>query len=126
MRVLRSILVLSLLLASACATHTGASKSPVGGEPPATASASAALPSGREPEKASGLIFDVRPSTAEIFVGAQSFGRIDALPEGDRFLSLPPGLYRVSLKSPGHRTWRAEVLLGEQPQQLSLTLAPLP
>lgn len=81
----------------------------------------------RAPEAVTtGLVFTVEPLDAEIAVDGRPVGAVDALAGARGFLPLPPGIYQVSLKAPGHVTWRAEVAVrsSTEPIRVKLTRKP--
>jgi hypothetical protein len=74
----------------------------------------------------SGLRFDVLPADAEVLVNGQKVGTAGGLGGGGGLLAVPPGIYQVSIRYPGHVTWRAEVTVGERPERIQVSLAPSP
>lgn len=70
----------------------------------------------------SGFRLDVDPSDAELTVDGQVIGPVNAVPLTDGVLALEPGVHQMSLKRKGYQTWRAEVALGNQVEQLKVSL----
>lgn len=70
---------------------------------------------------ATGLELSVVPANAEIFVDGDSRGVVADLSSG--ILGLAPGIYQVSLKAPGHVTWRAEVAVRAGREKIAVRLA---
>lgn len=70
---------------------------------------------------ATGLELSVEPASAEIFVDGDSRGVVADLSSG--ILGLAPGIYQVSLKAPGHVTWRAEVAVRAGREKIAVRLA---
>ncbi len=90
---------------AACAT---APAKPAPSPEPEPAVAAAPAPA---PERRGGLLFEVEPEGAELYIDSSRVGRIAELASG--FLKLDPGIYKVSLKLDGYSTWRAEVTVRE-------------
>lgn len=70
-----------------------------------------------------GLCLDVVPRDADLWVDGQSLGQVHVVAP-QRFLPLSPGIHRITLKSPGKDTWRAEIAVGSRPEPITVKLAP--
>jgi hypothetical protein len=121
MSVVRLAVVSAALALAACAGGKAAppaARSPL----PASAPEPAAAPAAALPAlPATGLEFAVEPATAEIFIDGEARGVVSDLSAG--VLGLAPGIYQVSLKAPGHVTWRAEVAVRASREKIEVRLA---
>ncbi|MCP3143550.1 peptidase associated/transthyretin-like domain-containing protein [Pyxidicoccus xibeiensis] len=72
-----------------------------------------------------GLRFDVLPPRAQVIVNGRLVGTAEHLRSAGGVLLLP-GLHQVSIRHPGHVTWRSQVAVGERLEPLQVTLTPLP
>lgn len=70
-----------------------------------------------------GLCLDVVPRNADLWVDGESLGQVHVVAP-QRFLPLSPGIHRITLKSPGKDTWRAEIAVGSRPEPIMVKLAP--
>ncbi|RKH64370.1 PEGA domain-containing protein [Corallococcus aberystwythensis] len=70
-----------------------------------------------------GLRLDVMPDRARIFVDGRAMGLARHL---GTLLPLAPGVHQVSVRLEGHATWRAEVLVGDRPEPIQVTLTASP
>ncbi|WP_186002033.1 PEGA domain-containing protein [Corallococcus sp. Z5C101001] len=66
-----------------------------------------------------GLRFDVMPERARVFVDGRAVGLARQL---GTLLPLAPGVHQVSVQLEGHATWRAEVMVGDRPEPIEVTL----
>ncbi|MBN8232754.1 PEGA domain-containing protein [Corallococcus macrosporus] len=86
-----------------------------------------ALPAGRtarvERSTATGLRLDVMPEQARVFVDGRAMGLARHL---GTLLPLAPGVHQVSVRLEGHATWRAEVVVGDRPEPIQVTLTASP
>ncbi|HSN92638.1 MAG TPA: PEGA domain-containing protein [Anaeromyxobacteraceae bacterium] len=99
---------------------------PPAAAPPAVAPpAVAPAPAAPAPAPATGLAFSVEPRDARISVDGAPRGTVAELGTGG-VLTLPPGIYQVSLASPGHVTWRAEVAVRSAVERIEVKLVKKP
>ncbi|AFE05171.1 hypothetical protein COCOR_03352 [Corallococcus coralloides DSM 2259] len=70
-----------------------------------------------------GLRLDVLPDRAHVFVDGRAMGLARHL---GTLLPLSPGVHQVSVRLEGHATWRAEVLVGDRPEPIQVTLTASP
>ncbi|GMU10293.1 PEGA domain-containing protein [Corallococcus caeni] len=86
-----------------------------------------AMPVGRaarvEGAAATGLRLDVMPEGARVFVDGRAMGLARQL---GALLPLAPGVHQVSVRLEGHATWRAEVMVGDRPEPIQVTLTASP
>jgi hypothetical protein len=68
----------------------------------------------------------VDPRDAEIAIDGASRGTVAELEGSGGVLSLPPGIYQVSLKCPGYVTWRAEVAVRSAVERIDVRLVKKP
>ncbi|NOK18008.1 PEGA domain-containing protein [Corallococcus carmarthensis] len=66
-----------------------------------------------------GLRLDVMPDRARVFVDGRAMGLARHL---GALLPLAPGVHQVSVRLEGHSTWRAEVMVGDRPEPIQVTL----
>ncbi|MFP2927298.1 PEGA domain-containing protein [Pyxidicoccus sp. 3LG] len=78
------------------------------------------------PADGPGLRFDVQPLQAEVIVNGRRVGTVEHLRFDGGLLALPAGIHQVSIRHPGHVTWRAEVTVGDRPEPIRVTLTPNP
>lgn len=109
---MRTSALLSLLVVSFGCSHS----SPSERSDPTTATTASAVA-----EPTSGLVFEVEPASAELIIDGQSHG-----PVPSAALSLPPGVYQVSLKAAGYVTWRAEVSVTARIERVKVRLPQQP
>lgn len=69
-----------------------------------------------------GLRVQVSPIDAELVIDGRNYGKMSELRFREGVLPLRAGLYRVSLQHPGYSTWRAEVSVGDQVEELKVEL----
>lgn len=111
-------LCFAVLGITACATAP-AKPEPAQEMEPAVAAVTAAPAPAAEQRR--GLLFEVEPTQAELFIDSNRVGRIAELAGG--FLKLDPGIYKVSLKLDGYSTWRAEVTVRDElAEKIQVTL----
>jgi len=72
--------------------------------------------------QATGLRFEVQPAEAEIVIGGESYGSAVDSDGASRVVSLPPGLYQVSIRHAGYTTWRAEVSVSDAMEIIRVSL----
>ncbi|MBZ4333373.1 PEGA domain-containing protein [Corallococcus interemptor] len=70
-----------------------------------------------------GLRLDVMPDRARVFVDGRAMGLARHL---GTLLPLSPGVHQVSVRLEGHATWRAEVMVGDRPEPIQVTLTASP
>ncbi|WP_375758603.1 PEGA domain-containing protein [Corallococcus exercitus] len=70
-----------------------------------------------------GLRLDVMPDRARVFVDGRAMGLARQL---GALLPLAPGFHQVSVRLEGHATWRAEVMVGDRPEPIQVTLTASP
>ncbi|RKH84854.1 PEGA domain-containing protein [Corallococcus sp. AB032C] len=70
-----------------------------------------------------GLRLDVMPDGARVFVDGRAMGLARHL---GTLLPLSPGVHQVSVRLEGHATWRAEVMVGDRPEPIQVTLTASP
>ncbi|MBN8467307.1 PEGA domain-containing protein [Corallococcus exiguus] len=70
-----------------------------------------------------GLRLDVMPDGARVFVDGRAMGLARHL---GTLLPLSPGVHQVSVRLEGHATWRAEVMVGDRPEPIQVTLTAAP
>ncbi|RKH06029.1 PEGA domain-containing protein [Corallococcus sp. CA047B] len=73
--------------------------------------------------RATGLRFDVMPEGARVFVDGRAVGFARQL---ESLVTLAPGVHQVSVRAAGHATWRAEVMVGDRPEPIQVTLTASP
>nr|WP_227027214.1 PEGA domain-containing protein [Corallococcus soli] len=78
---------------------------------------------GVERTRETGLRFDVLPESARVFVDGRAVGLARQL---ESLVALAPGVHQVSVQLTGHATWRAEVLVGDRPEPIQVTLTAAP
>jgi hypothetical protein len=105
-----SVCLLTVAIMTGCATAPAQPAPKSAASQPATA---APAPAPAPAPQVGGLLFDVQPKQAELFVGSSRIGRVGDLDSSSGFLKLDPGIYQVSLKLAGYATWRAEVTVRE-------------
>ncbi|WP_158625233.1 PEGA domain-containing protein [Corallococcus terminator] len=76
-----------------------------------------------ERARATGLKFDVMPESARVFVDGRAVGFARQL---ESLVTLAPGVHQVSVQAEGHSTWRAEVMVGDRPEPIQVTLSASP
>lgn len=76
-----------------------------------------------ERARATGLRFDVMPEGARVFVDGRAMGFARQL---GALVTLAPGVHQVSVQAEGHATWRAEVMVGDRPEPIQVTLTASP
>ncbi|WP_223645619.1 PEGA domain-containing protein [Corallococcus sp. EGB] len=70
-----------------------------------------------------GLRLDVMPEHARVFVDGRAMGLARQM---GALLPLSPGVHQVSVRLEGHATWRAEVMVGDRPEPIQVTLTASP
>ncbi|MFB1481596.1 PEGA domain-containing protein [Corallococcus sp. RDP092CA] len=70
-----------------------------------------------------GLRLAVMPDRARVFVDGRAMGLARQL---GALVPLSPGVHQVSVRLEGHATWRAEVMVGDRPEPIQVTLAAAP
>jgi len=113
---------LAFLAALTAACASAPSRPP----PPAPPAAPAAAPAPAAPAAATGLAFAVEPRDARIAIDGEARGSVADLAGSGGVLALPPGIYQVSLASPGYVTWRAEVAVRSAVERIEVTLVRKP
>jgi hypothetical protein len=113
---------LALLAALSVACASAPARPPP--SPAAPAAAPAPAPAAPASAAATGLAFAVEPREARIAIDGESRGTIADLAGG--VLSLPPGIYQVSVSSPGYVTWRAEVAVRSAVERIDVRLVKKP
>ncbi|MBN9685983.1 MULTISPECIES: PEGA domain-containing protein [unclassified Corallococcus] len=123
-------LLITLLLAGTCAC---AARAPVSRDVEALAalrleSIRPLMPSAPRGVRAerpvtTGLRLDVMPDRARVFVDGRAMGLARHL---GTLLPLSPGVHQVSVRLEGHDTWRAEVMVGDRPEPIQVTLTASP
>lgn len=108
--------------ALALAACAGGKAAPPPAAGPERAAAPAVQAAPAAPLPATGLELAVEPPGAEVYVDGQPRGVVSDLASG--VLGLAPGIYQVSLKAPGHVTWRAEVAVRAGRERIEVRLAP--
>jgi hypothetical protein len=111
-------------LTAACASAPA--RPPPAPPPAAPASAPAAIPTAPPSAAATGLAFAVEPREALISIDGGARGTVADLAGSGGVLSLPPGIYQVSLASPGYVTWRAEVAVRSAVERIDVRLVKKP
>ena len=96
--------------------------------PPPPPAAPVAVPAPPRPASAAatGLAFAVEPREARIAIDGEARGTVADLAGSGGVLSLPPGIYQVSLASPGYVTWRAEVAVRSAVERIDVRLVKKP
>jgi glucose/arabinose dehydrogenase len=121
MPTLRLAVVTAALALAACAGGKAAPPPAAQAPDPAAPAPAARAPAPSAPLPATGLELAVEPATAEVLVDGEPRGLVDELASG--VLGLPPGIYQVSLRAPGHVTWRAEVAVRAGRERIEVRLA---
>ena len=116
---------LAFLAAVTAACASAPARPPPPPPPAAAPPAVAPAPAPAAPAPATGLAFSVEPRDARISVDGAPRGTVAELGTGG-VLTLPPGIYQVSLASPGHVTWRAEVAVRSAVERIEVKLVKKP
>jgi hypothetical protein len=114
----------ALAVGAACATAP-APVPPAAAVAPTAAAAPAAVPA-PAPGLATGLELVVDPKDALVSVDGTPRGSVADLAAAGGVLALPPGIYQVSLQSPGYVTWRAEVAVRTARERIEVRLVKKP
>jgi hypothetical protein len=108
---------------AACASAPAVPSPPAAASAPPAAAAAAPAPA---PGPATGLEFLVEPRAALIAIDGAPRGSVADLAPTNGVLALPPGIYQVSLQSPGYVTWRAEVAVRASRERIEVKLVKKP
>lgn len=111
---MRTLPVLAILALASCGGSQATSTSTTTTEPAATVDAAPRGP---------GVTLKVDPADATIVVDGQEVGSAAGLPGG--FVALAPGIHQIAISKPGYETWRAEVMVHEEPEAITIQLKPV-
>ena len=112
-------------LAAGCASAPARSPAPHAAPAPAPAPAVTPAPA-PAPGATSGLEFLVEPGEAVVAVDGVERGSVAEIVAAGGVLPLAPGIYQVSLRSPGFVTWRAEVAVRSSRERIEVKLVKKP
>lgn len=118
----RRVALLAALATGCASAKTASSRPPVSPAPAAVAEPAAPA----APGVSIGLLFVVEPRDAQIFLDGEERGTVAGLAATGGVLTLAPGIYQVSLKSPGYVTWRAEVAVRSARERIEVKLVKKP
>ena len=116
-------LTLFVIFAIAAGCASAPARSPAPHAAPAPAPAPAVTPA---PGATSGLEFLVEPGEAVVAVDGVERGSVAEIVAAGGVLPLAPGIYQVSLRSPGFVTWRAEVAVRSSRERIEVKLVKKP
>lgn len=69
-----------------------------------------------------GLLFKVKPSTAEVAVDGTVIGKARDFDGSSAVAKLPPGKHVITVSAPGYVTWESRVYLSDSQEKVEVDL----